>query len=148
MPPNTVESTVHESVDLSAYEQVIASAIQAFAYDFSYAETILTKARMMRTHRTFWATLTELRHAEALAREACAKDGITGCVLTTPCGVGECPYASGDHRKVTEVAFREYKHPKPDGTDACHVHSAVQPLLEHRNNLAPGSEKAETTGGT
>ena len=120
------------SADIAAYVPVVDQALRAFSSDVSYAVGMVRQATTIQSKREVWAIRSELRDAESSARKLCAQDG-AGCLLQTPCGVGQCRFAQGDLAEITvpESGLVAGK-PKPGGGVGYEVDSAIAALRAHR----------------
>lgn len=82
----------------------VAAALDAFGRDHSYAAA-MAQAAVALLHRRHTATLRrQLRQSAAIAVTACSAP--PGCRLTTPCGTGQCVFASGVLKEITGPSAR------------------------------------------
>lgn len=72
----------------------MAEALRAFQADSAYATSMARTASAILAKRRVWSVRTEVRAAERDARAACADAGVRVCAVRSPCGTGDCPFAT------------------------------------------------------
>jgi hypothetical protein len=77
-------------------------ALGAFSADHAYAAAIAAAAVGILRHRHTAGLRQRLRESAAVAVTACQERGT--CRLATPCGTGQCVFASGVLRQVTAAS--------------------------------------------
>lgn len=88
--------------DLSAFEPIISEAVRAFGTDLSYATAMAAKAHVIMMKRLTWLARSQVREAEAVAREQCEAGPAFVCPATAaPCGTtDQCRYSTGTLREL------------------------------------------------
>lgn len=80
-------------VDIATFASQVDAAMEAFASDVSYAAEMAHAAVRIARKRQVWAVRKQLRAAEAAAHAECAQHTFD-CHATSPCGVGDCKFAT------------------------------------------------------
>ncbi len=91
-------------VDPDTFAAVVEQALAAFTVDVSYAVAMARAAVVISTKRRVWSARRELREAEARAHAECVATGPFDCHAQSPCGVGDCKFARGEHAAITAPA--------------------------------------------
>jgi hypothetical protein len=126
------------SIDTQPFSGVMAEALTAYAQDPAYAVAMTKQASTIQNKRDVWAIRTELRRAEETARTACAASSESfTCKVTSPCGTGNCRFATGDLRRL-DIPATPGRTERPDGRHASpySIEAAVQPLRMLRGTSA------------
>lgn len=119
-------------IDCTPFSGVVQEALHAFSEDMSYAVQMARHATTIHHKREVWAIRLELRRAESEAQALCSQVPYAYCVNQSPCGTGECAFATGD---LAELDIREVgpgKRPHASDYPSYSLEAAVRPLQELR----------------
>lgn len=121
--------------DLSKFDELIDRALQAFGSDVSYAVAMSRSASSIERKREVWALRLELRTAEKEARERCCSVVPFRCKAQSPCGVGDCIFATGDFANIGVEDWEGVRYrPQMDSTGRYSIESAMLPLRDYREH--------------
>lgn len=123
-------------IDVAPFTALIGEALSAYASDSSYAVAMARQARTIQTKRAVWQLRSELKSAESEARKTCGSTEPFVCDTTSPCGTGDCRFASGDlvFLAVPEAPGKSIR-PQPSSANQTYdLEAAVRPLQELRQS--------------
>jgi hypothetical protein len=81
--------------DLTAFQHRIDLAMSAFRHDSAYAVSMARAAVVITNKRRAGRVRKTLRDAELAAHAECLAAGAFDCHAVSPCGVGDCKFATG-----------------------------------------------------
>ena len=119
--------------DLHSFAEHVEAAVVAFREDVSYAVSMARAAVVIDRKRQVWQARKELREAEATARTECARTAAFDCHAMSPCGVGDCKFASGERAQLdVHACAGTTARPQASNTATYSIEPAVIVLVESR----------------
>lgn len=118
--------------DLRRFAAHVEAAVVAFREDVSYAVSMARAAVVIDRKRQVWQARKELREAETRARAECARTAAFDCHAMSPCGVGDCKFATGEHAQLDVYTTGTTTRPQASNTGGYSIEPAVSALVESR----------------
>lgn len=116
--------------DPAVFAAAVDTALAAFGTDVSYAVAMARAAVVIGRKRRVWQARKDLREAEARAHAECAATGPFDCHAESPCGTGDCKFATGEHAALAVTAPGPTVRPQASNRRTYSLEPAVAALAD------------------
>src|SRR5947207_4145519 len=128
--PTTRRTRRGQPADLGAFTGQVDAALHAFAEDVCYAVAMARAAVVSDRKRRVWQARKDLRDAETRAHTECRDTGEFDCHAESPCGTGDCKFATGDHAHLAVPAPGRTARPQRSNPTTYSLEPAVAALAD------------------